>query len=86
MGRKKIGYWLKEGKAKRIEVSKIRDILSRKYDCGNFSKQYVFLLTVGLFFKSLFSSEIVILKLFLSPSFYFRSRFHGRGLGQPTPS
>ena len=35
MGRKKIGYWLKEGKAKRIEVSKIRDILARKYDCGN---------------------------------------------------
>ena len=34
MGKKKIGYWLKEGKAKRIEISKIEEILARKYDCG----------------------------------------------------
>jgi len=33
MGKKKIGYWLKEGKAKRIDISKIEEILSRKYDC-----------------------------------------------------
>ncbi|XP_063684087.1 inositol-tetrakisphosphate 1-kinase-like isoform X2 [Bolinopsis microptera] len=33
MGKKKIGYWLKEGKAKRIEISKIEEILARKYDC-----------------------------------------------------